>query len=80
MTPEHEEFLSDHVRKMGFMFIVDLFKRKFPDLSHESACAIYKEFRAKHAEEEGMKQADSQLKAVGKQVAGEIEKAIKPKQ
>lgn len=78
MKPEHEAFMLAHVEKMGFMFIIDCLKDKFPDLSHKAACAAYTEFRAKHAEDETMKAADAELRDIGKQVAAKIE-AVLPK-
>ena len=77
MKPEHEEFLLDHLKKMGFIFIIDRLKQQFPTLSHDDACAIYKEFRAKHADNPTAKKADSQIKNMGEKIGVEIEKMLK---
>jgi hypothetical protein len=77
MLPEHEEFLLDHVEKMGFMFIIDFLKRKFTNLSHEEACAIYEEFKAKHAEDEPLKDAEAQLRGIAKKIGGEFETQLR---
>lgn len=77
MQPEHEQFLFDHVKKFGFIFIIDKLKDQFHDLSHEKACDIYDEFKAKHANDAIVKQSDSQLKEFGKKVGDEIEKQLR---
>ncbi len=76
MLPEHETFLLEHVKQMGFFFIIDRLKDAFPDLSHDKACAIYDEFKTKYAEDGTMKAADTQLKKVGQQIGGELEKQL----
>lgn len=78
MKPEHEEFLIDHMKKMGFIFIIDCLKEKFPNLTHEQACKIYDEFKAKHAESKNVKHANKQLKQLGEEVANSIERVITP--
>jgi len=76
MRPEHETFLLDHVAKMGFLCIIDFLKRQFPDLSHDEACDIFAEFEAKHAEDDKVKDAGSQLKQIGNEISSRIEKQI----
>lgn len=77
MLPEHEAFLLEHVRKMGFIFIVDRLKVRFPTLSHGQACAIYHEFKTKHAEDAEVKKADASLKDMGKKIGDDFEKLLR---
>ncbi len=76
IQPEHEQHLLNHVKEMGFMFIVDLFKKKFPDLSHDEACTIYRKFKAKHAADPETKKANEQIKRVGNEIGKQIKKII----
>ena len=76
MLPEHEQFLIAHMERMGFMFIIDFLKRDFPALSHVDACAIYDEFKAKHADDAKVKSAAAQLKEAGKKIGHQIGQAL----
>lgn len=79
MQSDHEAFLLDHVKKMGFIFVIDLLKDKFPKLSHEEACSIFDEFEQKYSEDGTVKQANAQLKQMGNEIGGQIEQMLKDK-
>ena len=79
MKPEHEQFLISHMQKMGFIFIIDQLKVEFPALTHEEACAIYEEFKVKHANTAAAKKSEAQLKEVGHAVAEQLEGVLKKK-